>query len=157
MIFIHLETPLVTWFSIVVFLVTPIVAQTDFHGIVPMKSTRNDVIKILGKPNKYGRYDLKDGSVSFYFRPHECSKNEGCACNVPEDTVLTIEIKPAQTIKFDTLKLNLAEFIMKDVSDHVPGIRSYSNTRTGVTYYVSNNIVREIAFTGNEKSCFVSD
>ena len=43
----------------------PTVGAKEWRGITPLKSTRADVERLLGKPNQLGRYEIQnaDGSV----------------------------------------------------------------------------------------------
>src|SRR5689334_2141149 len=66
-----------------------------WNGIVPLRSTRSQVEKILGAPKEktvFGafKYESKDGQIEIYYSDKKCD----AAWNVPVNTVLWFEIYP---------------------------------------------------------------
>ena len=59
----------------------------SWRGIVPLKSTRADVERLLGKPGKYNRYQFENERVSFDYSNGRCEGSDHCLCLVPADTV----------------------------------------------------------------------
>ena len=49
--------------------------QNGFRGIIPLITTRGEVEKKLGKPDKFGRYELDEGRIEIHYRENECSKS----------------------------------------------------------------------------------
>src|SRR5438046_2962223 len=72
-----------------------------WRGIIPLHSTKADVIKLLGEPttpNFDGGYSLPDVTVTFIYSTRRCE----LGWNVPEGTVLRILV----SIKKDRPKLS---------------------------------------------------
>src|SRR5689334_7259730 len=63
-----------------------------WRGIIPLKSTRADVERLLGTPNaKYGHYEFPEETATIYYAGEdECNDPSKCLCLVPKDTVLYI-------------------------------------------------------------------
>ena len=61
----------------------------NWRGIVPLRSTRADVERLLGRPNaKYERYQIENEEATVTFSKGECAEG----WKVPRDTVLSITI-----------------------------------------------------------------
>lgn len=75
----------------------------DWHGVVPLHSTRADVERLLGQPNaKYGRYDIGNELVTIKYS----SGNAGQCWDVPKGTVINITVDYHRTIRFLDLQLD---------------------------------------------------
>jgi len=126
----------------------------EWRGIVPLKSTRADVEKLLGKPNELGRYELQNERVHFYYAKGSANKADDCWCLAAEDTVLTITVEPEAYIKFSDLKLERRRY-KKSRGGHLPTIVTYSNDDEGVIYTVDDedDEVMEITFVPSARDC----
>src|SRR5213594_1724272 len=78
----------------------------DWQGIVPLKSTRPDVERRFGKPDKWGEYQIGNDRVSFEYSDGPCTglyrslgKNN-CYCSLEEGTVLSVYVQPVVKRKF---------------------------------------------------------
>src|SRR5688572_4708633 len=82
-------------------------AQSTFKGIVPLVTTRPEVERILGRPDKNGRYELEEGRAVIRYVSARCtSLATNCLCLAPVATVLTIEFHPNRDIRVEDLILD---------------------------------------------------
>src|SRR6476659_7763140 len=78
----------------------------EWRGIVPLRSTRADVVRLLGKPNELGRYEVNGERADIIYSDGPCKgwhyslEKVNCKCLVPKDTVLSIYVEPDQPPKF---------------------------------------------------------
>ena len=105
---------------------------SEWHGIVPLRSTRSDVLRILGEPNsKSDRYLIDDEEADILYSRGSCLSG----WNVPSDTVLRISVTFKQSSKLSNLKIDLDKYVrIRDpfVTTHV----FYTNREEGVRYEV---------------------
>jgi hypothetical protein len=85
-------------FSLLI-LFSAFVQAKEWHGITPMKSTRADVTRILGKSpdanNIRANYYLDEGHIYIVFSNQEKYSHD-CVKKMSIDTVLLIEFTPKQ-------------------------------------------------------------
>lgn len=125
----------------------------DWHGIVPLKSTRADVERRFGKPDKWGDYQIDDERVSFEYSDGPCTDlyrglgKENCYCLLEGGTVLSITVEPTVKRKFSELRLDLTKFKKTAISPF-PYNFEYSNPTEGITYEVdeSDDSIRDINY-----------
>ena len=109
----------------------------DWRGITPLKSKRADVERLLGQPNKLGRYQYEDLRASIDYAEGKCDNdNTNCLCLVSEDTVLSIYVVLEVGLKFSTLNLDKTQY-KKSVYPEDPNLAIYSNDEEGIIYTVS--------------------
>jgi hypothetical protein len=114
-----------------------------WRGIIPLHSTRQDVVRILGRPNDSGLYSLSDAVALISYSTSTCE--EGGIWNVPRDTVLTISISPRKALEISDLSLNLRRYEV--VTDkHLSGILYYNNAEEGVHITTDRQTVRSIDY-----------
>jgi hypothetical protein len=105
---------------------------SEWHGIVPLHSTRSDVLRILGEPNsKYDRYLIDGEEADILYSRGSCLSG----WNVPSDTVLRISVTFKQSPKLSDLKIDLDKYVrIRDpfVTTHV----FYTNKEKGIRYEV---------------------
>lgn len=104
----------------------------EWHGIVPLRSTRSDVLRLLGSPNsKYGRYLIDGEEATIIYSGGPCLSG----WNVPRDTVRLISVTFRQSLKLPDLKINFDNYERaRDpfVTTHV----YYTNRAEGIRYEV---------------------
>src|SRR5947209_2603048 len=110
-----MRTALTTFFYLCVSMaaVEPVVAES-WRGIVPLRSTRQDVVRLLGQCSSQADrcdFGLLDGDVYIVF-----SGSERCADHIPAGTVLLIERELNSTSGFDELNLDKKRFKTFDPS-----------------------------------------
>ena len=87
-----------------------------WNGIVPLRSTRSDVEKILGLPtpdsvaHHAADYKTKDGKVFILYSSGPCNTKPSNGWNVPELTVILISFYPNVAPKLRDLRLDLKKF-----------------------------------------------
>jgi hypothetical protein len=104
----------------------------EWHGIVPLHSTRADVLRLLGPPNsKYNRYLINGEEATIIYSDGPCSTG----WNVPRDTVKLISVTFKQSLKLPDPKINFDNYERaRDpfVTTHV----YYTNRAEGIRYEV---------------------
>src|SRR5688572_11387406 len=94
--------PIVLLFSMVV-----VAEAKDWRGIVPLRSTRVDVERALGKPNApYGRYKIENEEAVIVYSGERCANG----WNVPRDTVLSIDVSPIGNKRLSEFNLDLSKY-----------------------------------------------
>lgn len=116
----------------------------EWRGIIPLKSTRADVEKLLGTPSEDhpARYDLPDEIVYVEYVEHPCNHTNPpgwpvppLGWNVPVNTVIDIVITLKKPIPLNSLTVNLSDF-KKVRGDDVPQHSSYNNEEEGFSIEV---------------------
>lgn len=121
----------------------------EWRRIVPLRSTRAQVERRLGKP-RGGYQELKTERAFFFY-----SSGRGCAggevWNVPRDTVVRILVTPKTKLRLSALRLDLKRF-EKSADAEVPTHALYKDKEAGLTYEVyegegeSNGLVLHIQY-----------
>jgi hypothetical protein len=145
-------------FSLALF--TASVNAEPWRGIVPLKSTRTDVERLLGKPlpgdiSSYVTYQLETEEVRVVYADKKlCTRPDKCDCRVPNDTVLHVVIRLKRTLSFSSLKLDLAKF-HPIVNPENPNNVAYSNSDTGLMYVISKSadLVLYVQYGPTAKDC----
>jgi len=107
-----------------------------WRGIVPLKSTRADVERLLGKPGEHGRYQFtNERAYIAYAGTGQCAKVNGCLCKVSEDTVISIYVELEAEMSFSGLKLDKKRYT-RVISRQDPTTATYSNEAIGIIYTV---------------------
>lgn len=131
----------------------PIFAQSQqkgWRGIIPLRSTRADVIRLLGPPNIEGRlYELEGYRIFIDYSDGPCEKGRS-GWNVPRDTVLRISLAPNEDLKFSDLQIDEKKY-KKAKDGELPDIFYYTNDQEGITISVSEGEVRNIYYDPTSK------
>ena len=148
------------------FLVLPLamfaitVNAEPWRGIVPLKSTRSDVERMLGKPQPgsisfYVTYKLENEEVRVEYASRTlCTQTDRCDCHVPDETVLHIVVRPKATNKFSSLAIEKSKFhpiINPQNANNV----AYSNSDSGLMYVISerDDLVLYVQYGPTAKDC----
>jgi hypothetical protein len=124
--------------------VAPNVLGKDWHGIMPLKSTRADVESRFGKPDKWGEYEVNNERVSFHYSEGSCKGlyeslgKDNCKCLLQKDIVVSIFVEPTVKRKFSDLKLDLRKFKRTAIAPF-PQTFAYYNPTEGVDYTVDES------------------
>ena len=122
----------------------PVSYSKEWRGIIPLHSTRQDVIRILGPAENSGDvYNLSEAVVLISYSADTCE--QGGTWNVPRDTVQTISVSPKKVISTDELHLTLSDYEITP-DRQLPGILYYNNAKEGVHITTDRNIVRNIFY-----------
>ena len=111
----------------------------DWRQIVPLKSTRAEVERILGATatTYFAEYELKQGSLFVEYSSGPCKPERKGGWNVPKDVVIMISFTPKRKTRIASLKLDPKKF-RKVVDDHAIGVLYYVNDEEGITYQVQS-------------------
>ena len=126
-----------------------------WRGIVPLKSTRADVERLLGLPGKHGRYEFENERAYIeYAGTGPCAPENACLCTFSEDTVLSIHVELEVEMRFSTQKLDKKKY-KKFVSPQDRTVASYSNRKEGIIYTVDeeHDDVTDIQYLPTTKDC----
>lgn len=133
----------------------PDVIAKGFHGIIPLRSTKADVVKKWGPPNSRGGYQLRGVYVQVYYSEGACIKDEiDCECLAKKDTVTSISVNFQTDVKLETLRINLTRFERK-VSEHLLVYESYSDRDAGVVYtvFIEDKSVISAVYRASKRDC----
>lgn len=117
----------------------------EWHGIVPLHSTRVDVERILGAPpqerirSDVGSYELEHEDILIRYSTGKCIEK----WDVPRDTVIYIHVFPKKKPKFSELKLDLSNY-RKFPDPELPDYSYYDNEEEGFEVEVDRNGVVEV-------------
>ena len=132
------------------------VAQAKaWRGITPLKSTRADVERLLGKPGVHGRYQFKNERAYIYYAEGSCDKkDQRCECLISEDTVLNISVELETEMRFSKLRIDKSKY-KKTYASNDPDLAVYANDEEGIIYDVSesNDDVSHIWYTASARDC----
>lgn len=125
----------------------------EWRGIVPLKSTRADVEKVMGKPNDLRRYEFENERAYITYSSG-CNRIDDCRCLAPRDTVVDIYVTVEVEMKFSDLKIDRTKY-HKTKSTHLPGIVTYANDSEGIIYTVDDedDEVTHITYLPTAKDC----
>lgn len=129
-----------------------IVNAKEWRGIVPLQSTRDDVIRLFGESPTGGAYgyEFENERVFFQYQypDNQCGQKWG-HWNVPLYTVLEVTVYPKNKIVFADLGLNMSKY--KKSLTCMPGSFHYFNAEEGINYSVDEGIVSQIAYLPTAK------
>lgn len=110
-----------------------------WRGIIPLRSTRADVERLLGAAPKKTLvvYDRPDEIVTVVYEVGKCSATvpeelSGISpgWNVPKDTVVSVDVRLKKRVMLATLNLELRDY-KKEAGSDVPQIARYLNESEG--------------------------
>ncbi len=113
----------------------PFQIPSNWKGLTPLKSTRADVEKILGKPSRsvpgpviYGNDSER---VDVAYARDRCEYANG-GWNVPANTVIRLEVRPVKTVLLEDLSFDRSKY---DVSkwSHPSYWKTYRNEEEGIS------------------------
>lgn len=111
----------------------------DWRQIVPLKSTRAEVERLLGSTTGayFAEYELKEGSLFIEYSSGPCKPERKGGWNVPKDVVIMVNFTPKKRTRIADLKLDPKKF-RKVIDEHVIGVLYYVNDEEGITYQVQS-------------------
>ena len=111
-----------------------------WKGLVPLRSTRADVEKMLGAPTevigKSHSYKLKTENVSFTYAKGNCSGADN-DWNLPAGTILEIDVTPQTALSASDAGLDLSKFWKANTDD--AELSMFKNADLGVTVRTKGN------------------
>ena len=131
-----------------------------WRGITPLKSTRADVERLLGKANELGRFEIKNERVSIWYAEGPCEDNNeafakaNCECMIAKDTVLRIVITLNSPVKVSTLGIDKKKYERTSIHAYRP-TATYSDFTEGVVYTIRelDDVVTNIDYLPSAKDC----
>ena len=132
----------------------------EWRGIIPLKSTRADVERRFGKPDRWGEYEINDERVSFDYRDRLCLGlyvalgKDNCKCLSDENAVMSIFVEPTVRRKVTDLKINMSSFRRSPISPF-PNTFEYDNPKEGITYTVDelNDEIKHVTYYPSLSDC----
>lgn len=114
----------------------------DWRHIVPLKSKRADVERLLGPTAEpyFAVYYLREGILDIEYSSGPCRPERKGGWNVPKDVVITLHFTPERRTRIADVKLDQKKF-RKMVDEHVIGALYYVNDEDGITYAVQSGKV----------------
>jgi hypothetical protein len=123
----------------------------EWHGIIPLHSSRADVERLLGPPA-----DRNNELVSIHKLEHEvvfivyatgppCGTDGPSAWQVPRGTVLSITVRSRTELRLSDLKIDQKKY-KKTGGGHVPDVFYYTNDEEGVSIEVVQGKVTGITY-----------
>lgn len=136
-----------TWKMFIICAVTilfsaKVCSAKEWRGIVPLRSTCDDVKRILNVSKCEFGFDVDEGRVYISFATKACLDG----WKVPSGTVLDIALYPKEALRPEELGLDLTSF-KREVLPNEPGFVFYSNDDEGLSVAVtSKGIVHSIDY-----------
>lgn len=139
---------------------TATVEGKEWRGLTPLKSTRADVERLLGKPNELGRYEIQNERVTISYSEGPCASPYGalakanCECLVAKDTVLKIAITLDSPVKLSKLGIDKKKFQRTPIYAYRP-TATYSDFTDGVVYTIleRDDAVTNIDYLPSANDC----
>ncbi len=113
----------------------------EWHGIVPLHSTRADVVRLLGAAtdDRSATYYLPDETVVVQFSKFPCDEKTSYEkWKVAPGTVISIRVIPKKQVQLADLRLNLASFKKVRGDDDLVGHFYYVNEEEGFSIEVQS-------------------
>jgi hypothetical protein len=130
----------------------------SWHGIVPLRSTRADVEKLLGPPTPDSKapyaadYKTNNERVFVLYSTGPCNVEPSHGWNVPRGTVINITVEPNIKPKFADLKIDESKY-EKRRDPEILHAAYYTNEEEGVSITVNTDegVVTAISYSPMSK------
>ena len=128
------------------------VAAKAWRGIVPLRSKRADVRRVLGNPHIGGvgsieLYETEEGRIQVMYARHACEQGlpaDWGNWKVKHDTVVNISITLSKELKVADLKISDLESLKWYTDDS--GATYYHDRSRGIEYQVQGELVTAITY-----------
>lgn len=112
----------------------------EWEGIVPLKSTRSNVERRLGRneTSSVVSYRLKGKKVLIWYSTGPCNSSRETEWNVPKDTVTSIHIFSFKSVRLSSLSLALRKFEKIRGDADLPDHFYYINREEGFGIGIEN-------------------
>ncbi len=132
--------------------------SVGYRGIVPLKSTRSDVERILGRPADTSdtTYYFPDKIIGIDYAKYGCAQPprvEGPprppieGWNVAPDTVLVVRVTLRTPVSLKDLNMDLKNFKKERGDSDIPSHFRYVNRESGLTIELNGDPATEIVRT----------
>ena len=120
-----------------------------WRGIVPLRSTRTDVERLLGPPGgEDSGYDIDDARVSISYSSLGCREGLPGGWKVPPNTVVSISVLSAKEIKLADVLVSGKNYD-QIYAVHTPRV-DYVDVQEGVRYETLDGSVLDITYLASE-------
>lgn len=124
-----------------------------WKGIVPLRSNRQDVERILGAPPESCKegcyYKSKTERVFVRYSVQSCPEGEATPLKVAPGTVISVTVYLTSKLPLRDLKLDMRKF-KRTMDPELNGYSTYTDDQAGVTYEVSDkNLILSIEWFGS--------
>jgi hypothetical protein len=112
---------------------TDLLSANEWRGIVPLRSTRADVERVLGSPTtpRGSGYETENERVTVSYSNGPCERGVPEAWNVQRDTVISLTVYPKATLIITSLQLDRTKY-RRARDPHVGTIVYYINEEDGI-------------------------
>jgi hypothetical protein len=119
----------------------------EWHGIVPLHSTRADVARILGSPSDVCKcsYHSENVNVFIVYSSGSCKNGGSGDWNIAPDTVIRFSVYPGIHPRLSTLGLSESKFKIEE-DPELPGIFHYFDKEEGFGLTVEDGLVRDFFY-----------
>ncbi len=133
-------------------LVSSIYSAT-WNGITPLRSSRADVERILGRENEHGYYQTAEGKVRILYGA-DVKDADTCWGRASKDVVTEIAVDLDAPWKFEKLGIDMSKF-KKVVSPENSDSAQFTDWKSGIAYVVElqDGLVYSIYYYPNESDC----
>lgn len=136
--------------------------SNSWRGIVPLRSTRADVEKILGPPTQDSKapyaadYRTDNERVFILFSTGSCAVNPQHGWNVPAGTVMRISVEPNRKPKFADFKLDQTKYEQRR-DPEVLDFTYYTNEEEGISVEVNTaeGVVTAVRYSPSSKDNYL--
>src|SRR5215813_10512680 len=126
----------------------------EWHGIVPVHSTRGDVVRIFNECKEEKErcsFDFAEQHVIITFSGWQHAFGS-CPRTVPRDTVLLVDVLFPNHTRMQDLKIKLKSFRQFDPSyPGWPGYRGYIDQSAGLLIQSYKGQVRQVSYIASRK------
>jgi hypothetical protein len=119
----------------------------SWRKIIPLKSTRKDVEKLLGSPSdkQLATYKTEDANIEVNYSKERCKDN---GWNVPADTVLSYRVYSRKILSINTINIDLSKLFQ--TVDHSGNVY-YTDIKNGIQYFADPRMfLNYIRYTPSE-------
>jgi hypothetical protein len=147
--------------------ITPIAAHSkEWRDLVPLRSNRLDVEKLLGQPpappsdgtriyslnETRSIYFIDEGEVYIVYARDENLERFRCLDLIPTDTVLFIKFTPKKEPPLEEMQIDESKFITFDPSEPPNiGFKAFVNQEEGIAICTQDGKVNQITYYGTAK------
>jgi hypothetical protein len=131
------------------------VRAKEWKGIVPLKTSRLEVARLLGPPDEMGGYQVKGTYVRIIYTSSDCGGElTTCECLVGKDIVERVSVAIQSELKLMSLKLNLKNYV-RERDSHLLVYETYSDLDEGIVYtvFTEDNTVTNITYFPSKRDC----
>jgi hypothetical protein len=124
----------------------------DWRQIVPLKTTRTEVERLLGptKEAYFAEYQLEEGFLFIEYSSGPCRPDRKGGWNVPENIVVSMSLTPKHPKKLHELKLDVTKY-RKARGGDTPSVTYYINDEDGIVYAIQMGKVDYVEYSPGKK------